>query len=60
VADCARRARRQVDPDDPSIDGIQTLLLLSLALYANGHGKKAYMSLCKSCFSRTEIISLWP
>lgn len=47
VAENIRKARQGVDPDEPSIEGIQTLILLSLALYANGQGKKAYMALSK-------------
>lgn len=46
--DYATRARNSVDIDDPSIETLQTLLLLSLAFTAAGKGKKAYMLLCKS------------
>lgn len=55
VADCIQQTRQDVDPDDPSIEGIQTLLLLSLSLYANGQGKKAYMALSKDCVSSAQI-----
>lgn len=41
------RARAELDIDDPSIDNLQTLLLLSVAFIAAGKGKKAYMLLCK-------------
>ncbi|KAI5301334.1 hypothetical protein KEM56_001816 [Ascosphaera pollenicola] len=39
----ASRARRMVDPDSPSLDNLQTLLILSLSLLANGQGKKSYL-----------------
>jgi hypothetical protein len=52
----ARQARRMVDIDQPSIENLQTLLLLSQTFYAYGCGKKAYMtlgasiaSLCEAC-----------
>jgi hypothetical protein len=41
------RARAELDIDDPTIDNLQTLLLLSVAFVAAGKGKKAYMLLCK-------------
>ncbi|KAL2863097.1 transcription factor domain-containing protein [Aspergillus lucknowensis] len=41
----ARQARRLVDIDRPSIENLQTLLLLSQTFYAYGCGKKAYMTL---------------
>ncbi|PHH87403.1 hypothetical protein CDD83_8922 [Cordyceps sp. RAO-2017] len=41
--DFAVSARRGVDVDEPSIDGLQALLLLVLAFIASGKGKKAYM-----------------
>ncbi|KAL4870698.1 type I 3-dehydroquinase-domain-containing protein [Aspergillus spectabilis] len=41
----ARQARRMVDIDQPSIENLQTLLLLSQTFYAYGCGKKAYMTL---------------
>jgi hypothetical protein len=43
--DYALRARAQLDMDDPSIDCLQALLLLSEAFTAVGKGKKAYMML---------------
>lgn len=54
------KARRAVDIDDPTIDGLQTLLLLSLAFFASGQGKKAYMTLCKlfQDISSREILQL--
>ncbi|CAK7204489.1 hypothetical protein SEUCBS139899_007246 [Sporothrix eucalyptigena] len=41
----ALRARAEIDVDEPSIDCLQTLLLLALAFVASGKGKKAYMLL---------------
>ncbi|KAA8649187.1 transcription factor domain-containing protein [Aspergillus tanneri] len=41
----ARQARPLVDIDTPSIEGLQTLLLLSQAFFAHGYGRKAYMTL---------------
>ncbi|KAL4929558.1 type I 3-dehydroquinase-domain-containing protein [Aspergillus undulatus] len=41
----ARQARRIVDTDQPSVENLQTLLLLSQTFYAYGCGKKAYMTL---------------
>lgn len=36
-----------MDTDNPSIETLQTLLLLSLSFFAHGLSKKAYMTLCK-------------
>lgn len=44
--DYAIRARAELDIDDPSIDNLQTLVLLAVAFIAAGKGKKAYMLLC--------------
>jgi hypothetical protein len=44
--DYTLRARAELDIDDPSIDCLQALLLLSIAFTAGGKGKKAYMMLC--------------
>ncbi|KAL4755163.1 type I 3-dehydroquinase-domain-containing protein [Aspergillus terricola var. indicus] len=41
----ARQARRMIDIDQPSIENLQTLLLLCQTFYAYGCGKKAYMTL---------------
>jgi hypothetical protein len=41
----ASRARTEVDIDDPSIDTLQSLLLLGVSYTAAGKGKKAYMML---------------
>ena len=43
--DYASRARAEVDVDEPSIDTLQSLLLLGVAFTAAGKGKKAYMML---------------
>lgn len=43
----ARRARMEVDVDEPSIEALQTLILLSQAMFQAGRGKKAYMYLCR-------------
>lgn len=41
----ALRARTELDTDDPSIESLQSLLLLVMAFTAAGRGKKAYMML---------------
>ncbi|KAL2196125.1 fungal transcriptional regulatory-like protein [Corynascus similis CBS 632.67] len=41
----AAKARLEVDTDDPSVDALQTLVLLVTAFTASGKGKKAYMLL---------------
>ncbi|KAF2690826.1 hypothetical protein K458DRAFT_412174 [Lentithecium fluviatile CBS 122367] len=43
--DYARRARMELDIDEPSIEGLQTLMLLSQANFQIGKGKKTYMLL---------------
>ena len=40
------QSKRAVDIDDPSVETLQTLILLSLTFFAHGLGKKAYMTLC--------------
>ncbi|KAF2418783.1 hypothetical protein EJ08DRAFT_49897 [Tothia fuscella] len=42
----ARRARMEVDIDEPSIEALQTLILLSQAMFQAGCGKRAYTYLC--------------
>lgn len=42
----ATQARRSVNTDEPSIDALQTLLLLVIAFVASGKGKKAHMLTC--------------
>jgi len=41
----ARRARLELDIDEPSIEGLQTLMLLSQASFQSGKGKKTFMLL---------------
>ncbi|KAJ9192144.1 transcriptional regulator family: Fungal Specific TF [Paecilomyces variotii] len=41
----AVQSKRAVDIDDPSVETLQTLILLSLSFFAHGLGKKAYMTL---------------
>ena len=41
----AARSRKEIDTDEPSIDGLQAALLLVIAFVASGKGKKAYMLL---------------
>ncbi|KAI1502633.1 fungal-specific transcription factor domain-containing protein [Biscogniauxia marginata] len=41
--DYASRSRSEIDTDEPSVDALQTLLLLVIAFTAAGKGKKAYM-----------------
>ncbi|CAG8978428.1 hypothetical protein HYALB_00013246 [Hymenoscyphus albidus] len=41
----ALRSRSELDTDDPSIESLQSLLLLVMAFTAAGRGKKAYMML---------------
>ena len=45
--DYASRARSEIDTDEPSVDALQSLLLLVTAFTAAGKGKKAYMLLSK-------------
>lgn len=43
--DYAVRARSQIDVDEPNIDNLQALLLLGIANFQNGRGKRCYMVL---------------
>ncbi|KAF2461728.1 fungal-specific transcription factor domain-containing protein [Lineolata rhizophorae] len=43
--DFARRSRMDLDVEEPTIENLQTLLLLAQAGYQAGKGKKAYMHL---------------
>lgn len=45
--DYAARSRREIDVDEPSLDGLQAALLLVIAFVGSGKGKKAYMLLSK-------------
>lgn len=56
--DYAARARAEVDVDEPSIEALQTLLLLAVSFIASGKGKKAYMVLGKLSFIVTFLTSL--
>ncbi|EFX03274.1 fungal specific transcription factor domain containing protein [Grosmannia clavigera kw1407] len=40
-----QRARAEIEMDEPTVDGLQALLLLTLSFNASGKGKKAYMLL---------------
>jgi len=50
--ECATYARSALDIDEPSIENIQVVLLLSLASFQAGKGKKCYMLLCWLPYSR--------
>ncbi|KAI5777576.1 Zn(II)2Cys6 transcription factor [Geopyxis carbonaria] len=41
----AALARSQVDSDEPTLDNLQSLLLLSMTYYAMGYGKKSFMQM---------------
>ena len=43
--ECAIRARNLMDIDEPTIENVQVLLLLSNAFFQAGKGKKSYMLL---------------
>ncbi|KAI9734962.1 MAG: hypothetical protein M1834_002044 [Cirrosporium novae-zelandiae] len=43
--DYATRARKEIDTDEPTIENLQSLLLLSMAFHALGKGKKSYLLL---------------
>jgi hypothetical protein len=51
----ARRARLGLDIDEPSIEGLQSLLLLAQASYQAGKGKKTYMFLCTPISSKPHL-----
>jgi hypothetical protein len=51
----AHKSRQELDIDEPSIDGLQCLVLLSQYSYQAGQGRRAYMYLCKC----QRVIS-WP
>lgn len=54
--DIALQARGMIDVDNPTIERLQALLLLSQAFHAHGLGKKAYMTFCR--FSPTGSMTL--
>lgn len=57
--DAALQARGMIDVDNPTVEGLQTLLLLSQAFYAYGLGKKAYMTFCMLAFDPTWLNELY-
>lgn len=57
--DAALQARGMIDVDNPTVEGLQTLLLLSQAFYAYGLGKKAYMTFCMLVFDPTWLNELY-
>lgn len=50
-------ARAAIDVDEPSVDALQALLLLTLAFTAAGKGKKAFMAMCKSSYATKVFVS---
>ncbi|PKX93163.1 transcription factor domain-containing protein [Aspergillus novofumigatus IBT 16806] len=56
--DYALQARRMVDVDQPTMDGLQALLLLSQTYFAHGLGKKAYMTFT-NCASMAIALDLY-
>ncbi|KAH8697281.1 fungal-specific transcription factor domain-containing protein [Talaromyces proteolyticus] len=54
----ALQARREVDADNPTIENLQTLLLLSMGFLAYGFGKKAYMTL-SNCSAMVSALGLY-
>ncbi|KAJ5542075.1 hypothetical protein N7535_004494 [Penicillium sp. DV-2018c] len=56
--DVALQARRMVDVDNPTLEGLQTVLLLSQAFYAYGLGKKAYMTF-SNCVAMIVALDLY-
>lgn len=41
----AASARREVDSDEPTLENLQSMLLLSMTYYAMGYGKKSFMQM---------------
>ncbi|KAJ5881721.1 uncharacterized protein N7529_000393 [Penicillium soppii] len=56
--DTALQARRMIDVDNPTVEGLQTLLLLSQAFYGYGLGKKAYMTF-SNCVAMIVALDLY-
>ncbi|QQK44889.1 Fungal specific transcription factor, putative [Penicillium digitatum] len=56
--DAALQARQLIDVDNPTVEGLQTLLLLSQAFYAYGLGKKAYMTF-SNCVAMIVALDLY-
>jgi len=38
-------ARREMDSDEPTLENLQSMLLLSMTYYAMGYGKKSFMQM---------------
>lgn len=47
-----------VDIDNPTVEGLQTLLLLSQVFFAYGLGKKAYMTFCMIQIAPLAVVPL--
>jgi len=45
------RARNHVDSDEPTLEHLQSLLLLSMTYFAMGNGKKSFMQMGTSPLS---------
>ncbi|CAG7959992.1 unnamed protein product [Penicillium nalgiovense] len=56
--DAALQARRMIEIDNPTVEGLQTLLLISQAFYAYGLGKKAYMTF-SNCVAMIVALDLY-
>lgn len=41
----ANTARAQVDADEPTLENLQAMLILSMTFYAMGYGRKAWMQM---------------
>ncbi|EED23703.1 fungal specific transcription factor, putative [Talaromyces stipitatus ATCC 10500] len=54
----ALNARQEIDVDNPTIEGLQTLLLLSMVFFAYGLGKKTYMTI-SSCSAMILALDLY-
>ncbi|KAJ5229693.1 hypothetical protein N7489_010401 [Penicillium chrysogenum] len=56
--DAALQARRMIEIDNPTVEGLQTLMLVSQAFYAYGLGKKAYMTF-SNCVAMIVALDLY-
>ena len=45
-----------LDSDEPTIENLQVSLLLSIAYFQAGRGKKSYMLLCKYLHNENDYI----
>lgn len=50
-----QQARAEIDVDEPSIDHLQALLLLTMASFQNGKGKRSYMLLSHAVSMATAL-----